>query len=252
MLINELAKLSGVSKRTLRYYDEIGLLIPSEIRDNGYRFYSVTDIDRLQQILFYRELDFKLESIQKILDAPEFNVNQALKKQYEMLKQKRNYLDGLIVTIQNTIQVMEGEKIMTNEQKFKAFKNKIVEDNEKLYGEEIRSKYGNEQVQESYGKLKDMTKEQFESVKQLEQMLFERLKEAILNGDASSDVAMEAAELHKRWLSFYWAKYTPQAHAGLAQMYLYDERFIAYYDERVGKGTTQFLHDAIMEYVKGR
>lgn len=86
MLINELAKLSGVSKRALRYYDEIGLLTPSDTRDNGYRQYSVTDIDRLQQILFYRELDFKLEEIKRILDAPEFNVNQALRKQHEMLE----------------------------------------------------------------------------------------------------------------------------------------------------------------------
>ena len=250
MLINELAKLSGLSKRALRYYDEIGLLTPSDTGDNGYRQYNVTDIDRLQQILFYRELDFKLEEIQRILDAPDFNVNEALRKQHEMLEQKRNYLDGLIITIQNTIQVMEGEKVMTNEQKFEAFKNKMIEDNDKQYGEEIRGKYGEEQVLASYGKLKNMTEEQYESVNQLEQMLFERLKEAMVGGDASAEVAMEVAELHKRWLSFYWAKYTPQAHAGLAQMYLHDERFTAYYDDRVGKGATQFLHDAILEYVK--
>lgn len=250
MLINELAKLSGVSKRALRYYDEIGLLTPSDTGDNGYRQYSTTDIDRLQQILFYRELDFKLDEIKQILDAPDFNVTEALKGQHEMLERKRNYLDGLIATIQNTIQVMEGEKTMTNEQKFEAFKNKMIEDNDKQYGEEILEKYGEEQVLASYGKLKNMTEEQYESVNKLEQMLFERLKEAMVNGDASTEVAMEVAELHKRWLSFYWAKYTPQAHAGLAQMYLHDERFIAYYDERVGKGATQFLHDAIIEYVK--
>ncbi|MEG0386079.1 MAG: MerR family transcriptional regulator [Solibacillus sp.] len=250
MLINELAKLSGVSKRALRYYDEIGLLIPSEIGANGYRYYSDADIDRLQQILFYRELDFKLEEIKEILDAPEFNVKEALRKQHEMLERKRNYLDGLITTLQNTIQVMEGEKTMTNEQKFEAFKNKMIEDNEMQYGEEIREKYGEEQVLASYGKMKNMTEEQYNSVNQLEKMLFERLKEAMVSGDASAEVAMEAAELHKRWLSFYWAKYTPQAHAGLVQMYLHDERFTAYYDERIGKGATQFLHDAIMEYVK--
>ncbi|ATP41538.1 MerR family transcriptional regulator [Solibacillus sp. R5-41] len=250
MLINELAKLSGVSKRALRYYDEIGLLIPSEIGENGYRHYSDADIDRLQQILFYRELDFKLEEIKKFLDAPEFNVNEALRNQHELLERKRSYLDGLIKTIKNTIQVMEGEKMMTNEQKFEAFKNKMIEDNDKQYGEEVREKYGEEQILASYGKLKNMTEDQYKSVNQLEQMLFERLKEAMVSGDASAEVAMEAAELHKRWLSFYWAKYTPQAHAGLAQMYLHDERFTAYYDERVGKGATQFLHDAIMEYVK--
>ena len=81
MLINELVKLSGVSARTLRYYDEIGLLMPSTIAENGYRKYSQKDIDRLQQILFYRELDVKLEEIKKLLDHPDYEVKEALKKQ---------------------------------------------------------------------------------------------------------------------------------------------------------------------------
>lgn len=248
MLINELVKLSGVSARTLRYYDEIHLLKPSKIGENGYRYYSQGDIDRLQQILFYRELDFKLEEIKDILENPDFRVRDALQEQHSLLQKKRNYLDGLIQTIEKTIQVMEGEGTMTNEQKFEAFKNKLIEENEQQFGEEIRGKYGEEQVLASYGKLKDMTEEQYEAVKQLEQQLFERLKEAMEQGDATSAIAMEAAELHKRWLSFYWAKYTKQAHVGLAQMYIYDKRFTAYYDDRVGEGATQFLHDAIVAY----
>ena len=248
MLINELVKLSGVSARTLRYYDEIGLLRPSAVAENGYRQYSQQDIDRLQQILFYRELDFKLEEIKKLLGHPDYEVKEALKKQSELLQKKKRYIDDLLITIEQTIQTMEGEIKMTNEQKFGVFKNKLIEENEKSYGQEVREKYGEAQVDASNKKFKDMTEEQFNAMQQLENQLFERLKEAMVSGDVTSDVAMEAAELHKRWLSFSWAKYTPEAHIGLAQMYVGDERFTAYYDERIGTGATQFLHDVITVY----
>ncbi|MGN7479663.1 MerR family transcriptional regulator [Solibacillus silvestris] len=248
MLINELVKLSGVSARTLRYYDEIGLLKPSAIEQNGYRRYSQADIDRLQQILFYRELDFKLEEIKALMAHPQFEVKQALKKQYILLQKKREYLENLLQTIDQTICMMEGEANMTNEQKFEVFKNKLIEENEQAYGEEIRGKYGEEQVEASYSKLKHMTEEQYEAMQQLEKQLFERLKEAMGLGDATSAIAMETAELHKRWLSFSWAKYTKEAHAGLAHMYMEDERFTSYYDERAGAGATRFLCDAIKVY----
>lgn len=151
-------------------------------------------------------------------------------------------------TIEKTIEMMEGEGKMPNEEKFEVFKNKLIADNEQQYGQEIREKYGEEEVLKSYGKLKDMTAKQYEAIQQLEQQLFARLKEAMATKDTSSTVAMEAAELHKRWLSFYWAKYTTEAHVGIAQMYMYDERFTTYYDSRVGDGATQFLHDAILAY----
>lgn len=250
MLISELVKLSGVSARTLRYYDEIGLLKPSVVEQNGYRQYNQCDIDRLQQILFYRELDFKLEQIKALLEDKDFDVKEALISQQMLLTQKRNYLDGLLETIEQTIQTIEGELTMTNEQKFEAFKNKLIEDNEQAYGQEIREKYGEEMINASNKKLKQMTEEQYAAGQQLEQQLFDRLKEALVDGDATTETAMEAAELHKRWLSFYWAKYTKEAHVGLAQMYLYDERFTDYYDSRVGKGATQLLHDAIVAYAK--
>ena len=248
MLINELVKLSGVSARTLRYYDEIGLMKPSKIEQNGYRRYSEKDINRLQQILFYRELDFKLEEIKTLMEHPNFKIKEALKNQYALLEKKRNYLNSMLVTIDQTIKMMEGELKMTNEQKFEVFKNKLIEENEQKFGEEIKAKYGEEQVEASQEKLKNMNEEQYESMQQLEVQLFNRLKEAMELNEATSEVAMEAAELHKRWLSFSWANYTAAAHLGLAHMYINDERFTAYYDERVGKGTTQFLHDVIVNY----
>lgn len=248
MLINELVKLSGVTARTLRYYDEIELLKPSKIWGNGYRYYSQEDIDRLQQILFYRELDFKLEEIKILLDDPHFNVKVALQEQQILLQKKRYYLDDLIETIQRTIQSMEGEVIMTNEQKFEKFKEQLINDNEQKFAQEIRTKYGEEEVLASYGKIKNMNETQYNAAQQLERQLFKRLKEAMEQGNAQSETSMEVVELHKRWLSFYWTKYTKEAHVGLAQMYINDERFTAYYNSRVGNGATLFLHDAIMAY----
>ena len=166
MLINELVKLSGVSARTLRYYDEIGLLRPSAVGGNGYRQYSQEDIDRLQQILFYRELDFKLEEIKKLLDHSDYEVKEALKKQSELLKKKRQFIDNLLITIEQTIQTMEGELMMTNEQKFDVFKNKFIKENEKSYGHEIRDKYGEAQVEASNKKFREMTEEQYNAMQQ--------------------------------------------------------------------------------------
>ena len=141
---------------------------------------------------------------------------------------------------------------MTNEEKFELFKEKLIEENEEKYGEELREKYDEQTIMESYGKIKELTEEQYKAVQELEHNLFERLKEAMEDGDPSSSVAAEVAELHKRWLSFYWAKYTKEAHVGLAQMYSFDERFITYYDSRVGEGATAFLIAAIENYVSAK
>lgn len=247
LFINELVKVSGVSHRTLRYYDEIGLLRP-RVHDNGYREYTEAEVNLLQQILFYRELGFPLQKIKEILQSPAFTIKTALHEQRELLIAKRDYVDRMIETVTKTLQSIEEGKDMTNEEKFNVFKTKLIEKNEQQYGKEIRERHGEEAVLASYGKLKELTEEQYKAVNQLEEMLFERLKEAMDVGDPRSEVAFEVAELHKRWLSFYWPKYTKAAHNGLAQMYVLDERFIAYYDGRVGTGATQFLHDAIENY----
>ncbi|MFJ7736708.1 MerR family transcriptional regulator [Lysinibacillus sp. NPDC097287] len=248
--IQELANMSGVSTRTLRYYDEIGLLKPARTNEAGYRFYTQDEVDMLQQILFYRALDIKLSMIQEIIQAPDFQQKEALESHRVALLQRKQQLDKLLQTVEQTIQSLEEEAPMTNEAKFEGFKEKLIEDNEKQYGDEIRAKYGNETVDTSNAKLRNMTEEQYEAMQQLEQQLFARLKEAIEIGDASSDIAMEVAELHKRWLCFNWSKYSKEAHAGLAQMYIADERFTAYYDERVAPGATQFLHEAILVYTR--
>lgn len=250
MYIHELAKLSGVSTRTLRYYDEIGLLVPLKKEDTGYRVYNQQQIDRLQQILFYRELDMPLAQIKEILDSKKFEQLESLRHHHEALQQRQQHVNRLLETITLTIQSIEEGIIMTNEQKFEAFKQQVIDDNEKKYGKEAREKHGEESVLASYGMVKNMTEEQYEAAQQLEKMLLERLGEAMEEGNPTSELALEVAELHKRWLSFYWPKYTKEAHAGLAQIYLADERFIAYYDSRVAPNATKFLTACITHFAK--
>lgn len=246
--IQELAQLSGVSTRTLRYYDEIGLLKPARTNEVGYRFYGQFEVDMLQQILFYRALDMKLATIKEIIQSPDFEHTEALKTHRTALLKRKEELEKILQTVEKTIQSIEEEQPMANEEKFNGFKEKLIEENEKQYGQEVRAKYGDKTVDASNAKLMNMTEEQYEAMQQLEQQLFARLKEAMAIGDTNNDVAMEVAELHKRWLSFSWSHYSKEAHAGIAQMYVADERFSAYYDERVAKGAAQFLHDAIHNF----
>lgn len=249
MRIKQVAELSGVSQRTLRYYDEIGLLKPTSVEENGYRQYSEQNLDRLQQILFYRALDFSLNDIRMMIE-PDMNKLDILQRQRELLVEKNRHLQQIVQLIEHTIQAeMDGIK-MTNEQKFEAFKKQLIEDNDKKYGDEVREKYGEQMLVETNEQLKQLTEEQYTALKGLEGSLFERLAEAMDNGDTMSGLAMEVAELHKRWLQFHWKKYTKEAHAQLAEMYMQDERFTAYYDQKVGVGATNFLREIIVNYTK--
>ncbi len=136
---------------------------------------------------------------------------------------------------------------MSDEEKFEGFKQKLIDDNEKKYGEEIRKKYGVEAVNKSYEKLKKMTREQCDQAAKLEKDYLALLHAAFKNGDPGGEQAQKAADLHRRWLSFYWEGYTREAHAGVARMYVDDERFRAYYDQKQ-PGLAAFLRDAVLIY----
>ncbi|MCM3388725.1 MerR family transcriptional regulator [Ureibacillus chungkukjangi] len=246
--ISKLAKLAGISSRTLRYYDEINLLKPSRINSSGYRIYGQKEIDRLQQILFLRELEVDLGTIIQIMNESSFDQFSALLDHQNKLIQKRARLDKLIETIDKTIAHQKGEIVMSNEEKFKAFKESLIAENEVKYGEEIREKYGDKTVDESNAKLRGMSKEDYAAMEKLGNEIFDLLPKAIATGDPTSEIAQELAEKHKEWLTFSWASYSKEAHKGLAEMYVADERFKAYYD-KVAKGATEFLRDAIINYV---
>lgn len=242
--VQKLARLSGVSARTLRYYDELGLLKPARINSSGYRIYGAAEVDRLQQILFFRELDLPLETIRGLLSAPGFDAAAALQAHRAKLLEKRTQLDALIANVEKTIALSEGRITMTDAEKFEGFKQKLVDDNEREYGKEVREKYGDEAVNASNRKLLGMSPEEHDAFTRLTEELMAALAQAKETGDPSGELAQKAAALHKDWLMFHWHEYSPEAHAGLAEMYVADERFRAHYDA-LGPGTAAFLRDAI-------
>lgn len=245
--VQKLGKMAGVSTRTLRYYDEIDLLKPARINSSGYRIYGKSEVDRLQQILFYRELGVNLESIRNIVTAPAFDGSKALLEHHEKLLEKREQLNLLIANVENTIAMTKGRIIMSDKEKFEGFKQKMIDDNENKYGKEVREKYGKETVEKSNQKVKNMTSEQYKEVTELAEKVTKTLQLAFETGDPASALAQEAADMHRQWLCYYWDSYSKEAHAGLAQMYVDDERFTAYYDKEQ-PGTAKFLRDAVNIY----
>jgi len=243
--IRELSELAGVSARTLRYYDEIELLKPLRVSEAGYRFYGEQEVERLQQILFYRERGFGLRQIQEIISREDFDICRALEEHLKALECEREHLDALILTVRQTILSKKGELEMSDQEKFQALKERAVAENERQYGAEIREKYGEEQVEESNRKLLRLSGEEWERFQTLEAEIRSRLEEAVKNQlRPDSEEAGELVRLHREWLCMTWPSYSPEAHKGVAAMYVCDERFRKYYDREV-PGCAAFLQQAV-------
>ena len=247
--VGTLSALAGVSTRTLRYYDKIGLLKPETKSSSGYRVYGQAQVDRLQQILFYRELGVELSMIARILNTPSFEQSEALEAHLIALSERRERLDALIATVKKTMAARKGETTMTNEEKFTAFKQNIIDENERKYGAEVRARYGDQSVDDANAKLSAMTEECYESTDALAKAVNDAIRAAFETGDAEGELAKKACALHKEWLMRYWSDYSPEAHIGLAQMYVDDPRFTAYYDA-IAPGCARFLLAAITAFCK--
>jgi len=245
--INKLAKLAGVSARTLRYYDEIGFLSPERKSSNGYRVYGQKEVDLLQQILFYRELGVSLDEIKNIVWSKDYDGVVALEGHLSALKAKKEQITLLITNVEKTIAASKGEMTMSNKEKFEGFKQKMLDDNEKQYGKEIREKFGDAVVDASHANMMGLTAEQYEKAQNLSCQINDTLKKAFEQGDPSSELAQKVCALHKEWLGYFWNHYSKEAHLGLAQSYVDDPRFRKYYDA-VAVGCAEFLRDAIKIY----
>ncbi|MBR5521203.1 MAG: MerR family transcriptional regulator [Oscillospiraceae bacterium] len=246
--IGQLSDIAGISSRTLRYYDEIGLLRPSGKNRSGYRFYTQSEVDILHQIMFYRQSGMALNDIKAIICSQDFDPLNAMEQHKEKLLQQRKELDNLIKNAEKTIKMLKGETMMNNKEKFEAFKAGLVEENERKYGKEIREKYGDEAVNARNQKLLDMSREEYRNLEEVNEALNEALRAAVENGDPSSAIAQKACELHRRWLGFYWNFYSKEAHLNLCMMYTQDERFKEYY-EKIAEGGAEFLYKAMQIYL---
>ena len=248
--IREVAKMTGVSTRTLRYYDAIGLLKPLYTNDSGYRYYGEEELDRLQQILFYKERGLGLQCILEILDKEEFDTLGALYEHLSELQNQKIRIEQLILTVNKTIDSLEGREKMSSAEKFEAFKQQQVQQNEEKYGTEIREKYGEDSVRASNAKMMKMTEEEYKKFQNAEALIKEKLQEAVRShADPSGEAGKEVANLHKNWISMTWGQYRPEAHRGLAEMYVQDERFLEYYDKEV-PGCAEFLKAAVLYWAK--
>lgn len=242
----QLARLSGVSVRTLHHYDQIGLLVPAR-RENGYRTYSPSDVERLQQILLYREMGLELGDIARLLDQPGYDATTALQGHLLALQARRTQLDTLIATVEKTLSSLEGSTTMTDEERFEGLKRETIAKNEREHGAAVRARYGDKVVDAANAKLLRMTEGEWTDIMELEEAIKALLCTAMKTGDPAGAEAAELVRMHARWLAAHWpdGAYSPEAHRGMAEGYLADQRFVAYYDSACGEGATQFLHDAI-------
>lgn len=248
--IREVSELAGVSARTLRYYDEIGLLKPLEISETGYRYYGEQELTLLQQILFYRERGLELKQIQKIIYQSDFDVMRALQEHLLDLEAKKKHMESLIFTVEQTIRSMKGECEMSDKEKFQAFKERIVRENEEKHGAEIREKYGDDEMDSANRKMLNMTEEEFERFQNLGKEINTQLEEAVRTGEKpESEKGKRIVLLHKEWLGKTWKQYTKETHIAIGNMYISDERFELYYDKEVA-GCATFLEKAIRYWVE--
>lgn len=246
--IRELSELAGVSARTLRYYDEIGLLKPLYVNEAGYRFYGDSEVAILQQILFYRERGFDLKQIQKAIYEDDFDIVEALEDHLMALENQRKHMETLIWTVKQTLKSMKGECEMKDSEKFRAFKESMIQENEEKYGEEIRQKYGDSEVDASNQRMLNMSEEEWKHFKDLEEEIKNALKKGVLEDiSADSAEAGNIVRLHKEWLCITLKQYSSEIHKGIASMYIADERFKAYYDAEVA-GCAALLVSAVNQW----
>ncbi len=248
--IQELSRLSGVTTRALRWYDKLGLLKPSGRTQGGYRLYGRLEVDRLQDILYYRALGVELAQVKDILDDPSFNRLAVLRGHLSALEREKARIQGLIDSVRETIRTQERDEMMSDEKKFEAFKRQFVAEKERLYGAEIREKYGDTEVDASNARLMGLTLEQYNEWNRLEEEILEKLSTSVAAGeDPVGEAGKEITALHFRWLTVMGDQYDTQRQRYLAELYVQDERFTAYYD-RERPGCAQFLRDAVLHWAR--
>ena len=244
------AKLANVSSRALRYYDTIGLLVPNRAGGCEYRLYGTAQVDRLLQILFYKDLGMSLADIKNALDNPEFDEGAALNSHLVKLTLQKERTLSLIATVEKPIMHRKAGTVMNDKEKFEGFKCSLISESEEKYGSEIREKYGDDEVDASNAKLMNLSKEDYDELQAKSDLIISLLEKAVSDGaDPAGSVGFDLYELHRDWLSYTWKSYSPEAHKGLAAMYTDDERFKAYYDKNV-PNCAEFLRLAIENFVK--
>jgi MerR family transcriptional regulator, thiopeptide resistance regulator len=241
--VNQLSKLAGVSVRTLHYYDEIGLLRPDAIRPNGYREYGDVAVLKLQQIMFYRELEISLEDIKAMVSHPDFDAVAALEMHRLSLQGRARRLERLIQTVNDTILHMKGLKEMNQKQLFEAFS----EEEQEKYAREAEQMYDPTIVKESNRKFKSLSAAEKQRIFDEGNQIYEDMV-AVMTKGAGSLEAQAIVERWRRHMDYFWTPNLEQL-MGLAEMYNSDTRFKANFD-KIDPRLAEFMREAVGVYVK--
>ena len=226
--INQLAKLSGVSTRTLRFYDEIGLLKPAFYGDNQYRYYKEEQLLMLQQVLFFRELGFSLNDIHRILSSDDFDKIQSLKTHKSMLQSGLDRTATLIKTIDKTISHLKGKIIMRDAEMYDGFDPIKQQEHEKyMLDTGIISQ---EQIDDSWQRVSNWKKTDWEQFKISGEQLNLALAAALKQGlKIDSDEVQELIQQHYNWVNNFWTP-TKETYLGLGKMYLEHPDYRSFYN----------------------
>lgn len=245
--ISELANAAGVSVRTLRYYDQIGLLTPRR-KGNDYRVYGDEEVKKLQHILVLRSCGLPLADISSAMRSDGFDLASKLREHLQVLATQMDITARAIETTKRMLEGLEAFDAMSNEERFEQLKKDSVSKFEAEYGEEARALYGDAAIEEANGRLLNMSKLAWDAKEELEQRVRDTLVRAMATGDPASPESRMLAELHAQWIRVHWGEggYSPEAHRNLVRGYMDDPRFIAYYDTACGEGATGFLRDAVI------
>ncbi|ABS33419.1 MerR family transcriptional regulator [Clostridium botulinum] len=245
--IKEVADMAGISVRMLHHYDKIGLLDPESVSDAGYRLYSDENLDRLQQILFFKELNFPLQEIKIILDSPNFNKKEALETHKQLLLEKKIRLEKIIQSVDKTISSMEGEFKMNKKEVLGAFDMTEIEEHQKKYSEEVKNKYGNTSAyKESNEKTSKYTKEDWNNIMKDWDIIYKKLAN-LMDKNPDDKEVQEYIHQFREHISKNFYDCTPEIFRGLGELYVNDERFTANID-KYKTGLSKFLREAINVY----
>ena len=240
--VGAVARMAGVTVRTLHHYDAIGLLSASGRSDAGYRRYADADLDRLQRILFYRELGFGLEDIKSVMTDGDSDPIGHLRRQHAMLLDRIVRLERLAAAVEKAMEARTMGINLTPEERFEVFGDHDPDE----YATEVEERWGKtDQYRESQRRAAAYTKADWERIKAEGQAAISRVVTAMEAGlPAESPDAMDGAEAHRRQISGSFYELSYSGHVGLGEMYIADPRFTATY-EKIATGLAQYLHDAI-------
>jgi MerR family transcriptional regulator, thiopeptide resistance regulator len=238
--VGEVAALAGVTVRTLHHYDQIGLLSPSGRSAAGYRLYAPADLDRLHQVLVYRELGFSLEDVAALLD--DADPVEHLRRQHRLLLERLGRTQAMVAAVEKEMEARAMGVPLTPEERFEVFGDFDPDQ----YDEEVQERWGeSDAYKESKRRTSSYSKDDWLRIKAEGEDVEARFAAALAAGvPAHSQQAMDIAEAHRQQISRNFYDCPPGMHAGLGRMYVEDERFAAHYEQRA-PGLAQYVSAAV-------